>query len=348
MLAARWTPLDLDFTFEAITSRERMWHKRTYLVQVYDSAEPDIYGVGECALFRGLSADDVPDYEDRLSTVCAAPQLWRDCTMPSVRFGFETAFADLQHCGKRLWISNGWTRGEHGIAINGLIWMGDKKTMAARVAEKLDQGFKVLKLKIGGINFEQECDLLESIRRHFGPSDLEIRLDANGSFTTDDADEKLCRLAGFHIHSIEQPIAAGQWEQMSGLCRRSPIPIALDEELIGYRTRSEIVMLLEAIGPQYIILKPTLIGGTEAADAYVSEAEKLGIGWWATSALESNVGLNAIAQWISGKDNVLPQGLGTGRLYNNNIASPLEVEQDKLYMRPWRIWADFDNMPWRI
>lgn len=347
MLKAQWMPYDLDFTFEAVTSRERMWRKRTYFVRICDTDNPDIAGVGECALFRGLSTDDVPDYEARLAHLCAQPDRWCECGMPSLRFGFETAIADLRGGGRRIWTESDWVEGRSGIVINGLIWMGDRRTMAERIAEKLDQGFRVLKLKIGGINFDEECSLLEAVRRRFSSTDLEIRLDANGSFSKDKALERLERLARFDIHSIEQPLKAGQPDATAELCRRSPIDIALDEELIGYRTEAEAADLLDRIRPQYIILKPALIGGTGAADTYVSLAESMGMGWWATSALESNIGLNAIAQWVATKKTSMPQGLGTGRLYNNNVSSPLEVRGDRLFHNPSPGWGEIESGTWR-
>lgn len=352
-LRAQWTALDLDFTFEAVTSRERMWHRRTYLVRLWDSDNPGCAGIGECGLFRGLSADDVPDYERQLERLCAAPEQWRGCTLPSMHFGFETAAADLAAGGRHCWSRNTrWTQGLEGICINGLVWMGDRHTMEQRIRAKLDAGFRVLKLKIGGIGFDDECELLSCLRRAFSPQSLEIRLDANGSFTPQQAPQALGRLARYSVHSIEQPIRAGQWTLMSRLCADTPVPIALDEELIGWRDKEEAAQLLDCIKPQYIILKPTLIGGFGRADDYVSLARQRGIGWWATSALESNVGLNAIAQWVAGcglgaAEPLPPQGLGTGQLYSNNIASPLELRGDRLFRNPAAAWDEMDNLPWR-
>lgn len=345
-LQADWLALDLDFAFEAVTSRERMWHKRTYLVRVHNSDRPDICGIGECGLFRGLSADDCPDYEDILADLCRHPQDWEACTMPSIHFGFETATRDLENGGKRLIYNSGWTEGKAGIPINGLIWMGDRKTMAERIDAKLADGFRVLKLKIGGINFDDECGLLAYIRNRYSTDTLEIRLDANGSFRPENALARLERLAEFGIHSIEQPLPKGMAEATADLCRRSSLPIALDEELIGWRNDAQIADLLDAIAPQYIILKPSLIGGFDRSEAYVRAAGKRGIGWWATSALESNVGLNAIAQWVASKDPKIPQGLGTGMLYTNNLQSPLYLSGDRLKFNPAGAWADFDALPW--
>lgn len=342
MLTARFTPYRLDFVFEAITSRERMRHKDTYFVEVTDTATGAV-GVGECALFRGLSADDLPDYEQQLARLCSNPASWQECTLPSLRFGFETAFRAL--AGES---ASSWSKGECGIPINGLVWMGDKATMAARITEKLNQGFRVIKLKIGGIALDQELELLAAMRRRFSASDLEIRLDANGSLSPSAALADLGRLAKYDIHSIEQPLPAGLREETAALCRKSPIPIALDEELIGYRTDNEAAVLLDAIQPQYIILKPALMGGTEAADTYIRLAEQRGIGWWATSALESNVGLFAIASWLATKKLTMPQGLGTGMLYSNNFPSSMEIRGGELWCSSCATFINPDNLPWRV
>lgn len=321
-MVASWKAYDLDFRFEAITSRDRMWHKRTYFVYIPDSNVPGGVRVGECPVFKGLSADDVPNYEDILSEHCKHPEEWRTFAEPSIRFGFEMALTDFAETD--------WSRGKAGIPINGLVWMGDRETMASRIADKLDNGYRVLKLKIGGINFDDELDLLRLVRSRFSASSLEIRLDANGAFTPSNALERLEALSRFDIHSIEQPIKAGQWTEMQRICACSPIPIALDEELIGLRNRAEVCELLDAICPAYVILKPALIGGFEASDVYIEEAQRRNMGWWATSALESNVGLYAIGRWLSQKNLTMPQGLGTGQLYSNNTPSPLYISGDEL------------------
>ena len=330
MLTARFTPYTLRFNFVARTSRAAMHEKETYFVHI---AGPDGEGVGECALFRGLSADDVPDYETALAEACRNPEAALQSPCSSIRFGFETALADYHAGGRRVWTDTPWSRGEEGIEINGLVWMGDKAEMRRRIAQKLDAGFRVLKLKIGGINFDDELDLLRAVRAEFSPSDVELRLDANGSFTPANALERLGVLSDFTIHSLEQPIRAGQPEAMAAICSRSPIPIALDEELIGMRTDGEMAELLDNIRPHYIILKPSLCGGFERSDAWIARAESRGIGWWATSALESDIGLNAIAQWVAAKRPTLPQGLGTGQLYINNIPNGLELRGSKLWRK---------------
>ncbi|MDE6276564.1 MAG: o-succinylbenzoate synthase [Muribaculaceae bacterium] len=331
MLVASRRRYVLHFLFEARTSRERMWEKETYFVELFDP-ESGRKGTGECALFRGLSADDRPDYEELLDYYCAHPEEAQEAPYSSIRIGFETAMRALSADSECIFPgAEAWVEGREGIVINGLVWMGDKATMLRRVREKIDAGFSVLKLKIGGIDFDEECDILTAIRREFKPEDLTIRLDANGSFRPDNALEKLDRLACYHIHSLEQPLPAGMPGESASICASGPIPIALDEELIGCREPHECGEILDAIRPQYIILKPSLCGGFRGADAWIAEAEKRGIGWWATSALESNVGLNAIAQWVAAKRPVLHQGLGTGQLYSNNTPTSMLLRGESLY-----------------
>lgn len=340
MLQAQYCPYQLQFRFEARTSRASMRVKDTYFIRLYDTSAPSkTLGIGECALFRGLSSDDKPDYEERLAEACKNPAEALNSNYSSIRFGFETALNALR--------PSPWLKGEEGIPTNGLIWMGDKATMARRIDEKLEQGFRVLKLKIGGINFEDELALLDSIRRRYSSETLELRLDANGSFTPDNAMNHLARLADFQIHSIEQPVKAGQHGAMARICSQSPIAIALDEELIGCRSEEESRNLLESIKPQYIILKPSLCGGFAKADHYINTAKDLGIGWWATSALESNIGLQTIAAWVAEKKPVMPQGLGTGMLYNNNVESPLEMHGESLWYNPSRPVPNIDYLPWK-
>ncbi len=345
MLRAEWCKYRLDFKFLAKTSRESMLYKDTYFVRLYDESSPEKYGVGECGLFKGLSADDVAGYEDVLTSVCQNPEGPLP-QMSSIVMGFETAFRDLAGGSRRVIYDSDWLDGRRGIEINGLIWMGDKQLMLERVREKIDAGFKVLKLKIGGIDFGEELDILAHIRRQFSPADLTIRLDANGSFSVGNALDRLDRLSRYAIHSIEQPIKAGQIAEMARICRRSPIDIALDEELIGMTSDERKQALLNEIRPRYIILKPTLCGGFAEADRWIASADSLGIGWWATSALESNIGLNAIAQWLAAKDSALSQGLGTGALYHNNITSPIEQRGSRLFYNPAKCWQ-IPDLSWR-
>lgn len=334
----------LEFKFPAKTSRETMTRKQTYFIKLSDP-EKGISGIGECALFRGLSCDDTPNYEKVLYDICAninhnhyifQPNDWNK--YPSIKFGFETASKDLTNGGRRLIYNQDWSSGKEGIRINGLVWMGNKNEMLSRLHSKISQGFKCVKLKIGGINFNEEVDIISHIRSALHADVLEIRLDANGAFNPSDALQKLDLLSHFNIHSIEQPIKPGNWEQMKIICRESPIPIALDEELIGINDFTLKQQLLNTINPNYIILKPALCGGFSGADEWINVAQRLNIKWWATSALESNIGLNAITQWVATKLIELPQGLGTGQLYNNNITSPIDIVADKIIYRPNSKW----------
>lgn len=330
MMKAAWTPFRLDFNFEAITSRQRMRHKDTYLLHLCNTST-NIGTVSEVPLFKGLSAEDSPEFESQLEAWCMNP----DEPVPplsSLRFGVESAKASMTPLP-----GNKFFRGEEGIPINGLIWMGDRDTMRARIDAKLADGFHVLKLKIGGICFEDEIDLLRYIRSRYSESTLELRLDANGSFPVAEALDRLNRLSKFGIHSIEQPISAGHPHTMAQICLESPVPVALDEELIGCTPRTAVHELLEMVRPHYIILKPALCGGFSGADIWIEEAESLGIKWWATSALESNIGLEAIARWLMTKYDIkMPQGLGTGQLYSNNFSSSLQLHGDHLYYNPVR------------
>lgn len=341
MLRAEYRKYLLKFSFPARTSRMVMHDKPTYFLKVWDDADPSVYGVGECPLFPGLSPEDNPYYEKILDKACAtinAVDVKLLMGWSSIRFGIETAIRDLQAGGRRVVFDTPWAAGDSTITINGLIWMGSHDEMLERIRQKLDSGFRCLKLKIGGIEFESELSLLESIRREFSPDELELRLDANGAFTPENAQERLERLARYHIHSIEQPIAPRQWLEMARLCNESPIPIALDEELIGVHLPGAKRTLLETIRPRYIILKPALCGGITGALEWVSLAQELEIGWWLTSALESNVGLNAIAQLASSLEVAIPQGLGTGGLYLNNIPSPIRQRHDYLCYDPQLSW----------
>jgi o-succinylbenzoate synthase len=342
MLCAKWMPYRLNFKFEARTSRASMTYKDTYFIKVWHSNAPEVYGLGECALFKGLSKEDNSEYENKLDELCSNPEQNKPANS-SIRFGFETALADLQNGGLGIISPNcDWIAGNVGIPINGLVWMGDKELMLQRIQQKLEEGFRCLKLKIGGINFDDEVELIRYIRRRFSVDELELRLDANGAFTPDNALSRLRTLYKFGIHSLEQPIKAGQLNAMAAVCFHSPIPIALDEELIGDTSIVSKGEMLEYVRPAYIILKPALCGGLSGADDWISAAEKLNIGWWATSALESNIGLNAIAQWVSSKHPFVPQGLGTGELYHNNIPSPVVRQGSKLYFDTSKPRADID------
>lgn len=324
----------LDFKRPSGTSRGILTTKETWYIILEDKGKT---GIGECGLLRGLSIDDLPDYEATLKWVCNhitsdLETLWKGLKQyPSIQFGLEQALLSLSSQNPFELFPSDFTRGAKGIPINGLIWMGDKGFMKSQIQQKIQQGFRCIKMKIGAIDFETEIKLLTAIRAEFTAEDIELRVDANGAFNAQDAMKKLQRLAELDIHSIEQPIGQGQWEAMADLCKNTPIPIALDEELIGQFEMEQKHALLHTIKPQYLILKPSLIGGFKATQQWIDLCEKASIGWWLTSALESNIGLNAIAQWAYTLNNQLPQGLGTGSLYTNNIESPLRVKGDCLY-----------------
>ncbi|WP_417431241.1 o-succinylbenzoate synthase [Halpernia sp.] len=321
----------LEFKNPSGTSRGILKTKETFILEIFDGEKK---GNGECALFRGLSYDDVPEYEEKLSWLCE--NINQDFNVlkqelkyfPSIWFGFEQAILNLKN-GKNLYFPSEFTKGKSSIKINGLIWMGNAEFMQSQIEEKLEKGFDCIKLKIG-VDWNSEKEILKKLRQKFSKEKLELRVDANGGFTFYEAKIVLRELADLEIHSIEQPIKAGLVSDMEKLCAETKTPIALDEELIGVINFEEKQQLLEKIKPQFIILKPALIGGFSGCDEWISLAEKLNIGWWITSALESNIGLNAIAQYTFIKQNKLPQGLGTGALFTNNFPSSLELKGDQL------------------
>lgn len=331
----------LDFKKPSGTSRGILTEKETWFIVLEQDGKK---GIGECGILRSLSIDDRPDYEAKLQWVCAnihlgMETLWEALLeFPSLQFGLEMAFRSLESQTPYLLFPSEFVDGTQAIAINGLVWMGAEDFMKAQIEEKIANGFNCIKLKIGAIDFQQELGLLRFIRSHFSPEQMEIRVDANGGFSTEEALDKLNQLAGYQLHSIEQPIRQYQHDSMTELCKTTPLPIALDEELIGVFTIADKEALLAAIRPHYIILKPSLIGGFRGASEWIALAEKYNIGWWVTSALESNIGLNAIAQWTFTLGNPMPQGLGTGGLYTNNFDCPLEVRQGKLHYNPKLQW----------
>lgn len=348
-MRAAYAPYRLRFKAPSGTSRGVLMEKETYFIKLWRDDSPEVYGVGECALFRGLSKEDKPDYEDKLRELCAAINRGKECDLDgysSIIFGLEGAKRDLANGGRRVYYQTPFVEGEQQISINGLIWMGSKSEMLTRVEDKINCGFRTLKLKIGGISFDDELRILQSIRERFTIDELEIRLDANGAFPADEALGRLERLAKYQIHSIEQPIKAGNWADMCSIIAASPIPIVLDEELIGITEHNIMVALLESINPDYIILKPSLMGGIANSERWISLAKERGIGYWITSALESNVGLSHIAQWVSTLDVDIPQGLGTGALYHNNIPSSLEQKGDYLISNPSLNW-EIPQLDWR-
>ncbi|MCF8321378.1 MAG: o-succinylbenzoate synthase [Flavobacterium sp.] len=324
----------LEFKIPSGTSRGVMTHKETWFIIIENDQKK---GIGECGILRGLSCDDRPDYEEKLAWACAnihlgINQLWEALIeFPSIQFGIEMAFQSMASENPFLLFPSAFTNGLKSIPINGLIWMGNEAFMKQQIETKLAEGFHCLKLKIGAIDFDEEIKLLSQIRQNFTSEQVEIRVDANGAFDKTEALNKLNQLSVFKLHSIEQPIQKNNTDSMSELCKTSPIPIALDEELIGVFSFDEKEQLLVKIKPQYIILKPSFVGGFRGTNEWISLAEKYQIKWWITSALESNIGLNAIAQWTFLKQNKMPQGLGTGALYTNNFDCQLEVSNGQLW-----------------
>ena len=300
-------------------------------------------GIGECAPLPDLSVDDLKKMSTKLLQVCEeigyfiqfAEELR---TWPSIRFGLETALLDLKNGGQQQLFPSAFTRGEQGIPINGLIWMGAPEFMKQQVRAKLEAGFRCIKMKIGALDFETEFGLLKAIRDEFSPEEITLRVDANCAYSYQTALENLKRLSDLHIHSMEQPIETGRWNEMAELCSKSPVPIGLDEELIGISSRTDMQKLLETIHPAYLILKPSLLGGFAGCEKWIEQADKYGTGWWITSALESNIGLNAIAQWTFQLNAKGEQGLGTGQLFTNNFDSPLEIAGEQLWYRPGKGW----------
>ena len=332
----------LNFKFRAGTSRGVLNEKNTWFIKVWDDTDTNTFGLGEAGPLVKLSIDDIPEFEDKLILILdelkgsalpiseeEALSLANKLTppeLPSIRFGLEVALLDLFHGGRRLIFDNAFFQESNPIPINGLIWMGDMEDMLLQITNKIEQGFDCIKIKIGSLNFEKECDILQYIRNKYYNQKIIVRVDANGAFSVDDALFKLDELANFDLHSIEQPVKAGQLDLMKDLCYQTPVAIALDEELIGIHGVEAKKELLEKIKPQYIILKPTLLGGIKSCNEWIELANSMHIGWWITSALESNIGLNAICQYTAGvADPSIHQGLGTGQLYHNNIPSPLEI-----------------------
>jgi o-succinylbenzoate synthase len=345
----------LTFRFDAGTSRGILKTRDVYWIKAVDPRDPEIVGWGEAAPLVGLSPDYQEDFEEVLADtllrmtqetwetteegVCFKVRDIFSTRLPSIRFGLETAILDWTTGGRKQILSNDFYESGKPIPINGLIWMGDREFMLQQIDQKLAEGFDCIKMKIGAIDFEQELELLRYIRSRFSPAQITLRVDANGAFSPQEALNKLQKLAELELHSIEQPISAGNWADMSRLCAGTPLPIALDEELIGVEEKES---LLDRIKPQHIILKPTLVGGIVETQEWIRLAEERGVGWWMTSALESNIGLNAISQLASTFNPQIPQGLGTGKLYHNNLDSPLEISSGFIRYasnKPWELPA---------
>jgi len=342
-LQAEYLAHTLNFKRPSGTSRGVLKTKDTWFIRIWDSENTDCVGVGECGMFRGLSFDDRPDFEEKLQEVCNEVhdyEAWLSgglIEFPAIHFGLEQALLDLKNGGKGIFYPSPFTEGKKTIQINGLIWMGDEDYLQSQIEDKLAKGFTCIKLKIGSLDFEKEHKLLTSLRSKFPAEQLELRVDANGAYSPKEAPRVLQALADLQIHSTEQPIKAKQWSAMAELCAKNILPIALDEELIGLVSTEVKKELLDTIMPQYIILKPTLVGGFSGTSEWIDLAEERNIGWWITSALESNVGLNAIAQFtyqlIQSKDQAMPQGLGTGGLFTNNLPSNLKLKGENLFYK---------------
>lgn len=332
-LKATYKKYILDFKKPSGTSRGVLTQKETWFITLEHNGKT---GIGECGILRTLSIDDRPDYEEKLKWVCdnihlGEEKLWETLIeFPSIQFGIEVAFQSLKSENPFVLFPSDFTNGAKKMLINGLVWMGEEAFMKAQIEEKLAQGFTCIKLKIGAIDFEKELGLLHFIRQHFDEKTIEIRVDANGAFHVDNALDKINQLIEYKLHSIEQPIAKNHTDRMAELCKITPLDIALDEELIGVFSLEEKRALLRKLRPQYIVLKPSLVGGFRGTKEWIDLAEELQIKWWITSALESNIGLNAITQWSFLQNNPMPQGLGTGGLYTNNFDCPLEVVNGKL------------------
>jgi o-succinylbenzoate synthase len=341
-MKASFFPYRLEFKQASGTSRGILKSKETWFIKIEDEHAT---GFGECGMFRGLSCDDRPDFESKLKWVCHHIDLGLEQLLielidfPSIQFGLEMAFLDLLSDSSNVLFPSKFTSGKASIPINGLIWMGDEQFMKSQIRSKIDAGFNCLKIKIGAIDFDTELSLIKAIRKEYDVETIELRVDANGAFSPLEAMEKLKRLSDFNLHSIEQPIRQGQHDAMAKLCAHAPLPIALDEELIGIHDVTKRGLLLQTINPQYIILKPTLVGGFSGSQSWIDLAEKQSVDWWITSALESNIGLNAIAQWTYQLNVNRPQGLGTGALYTNNIEAPLKIYNGRLIYEPSVKWT---------
>lgn len=332
----------LQFNFAAKTSRGTLNTHNVFYIFAKD-VENNLCGIGEAAPLVGLSLDDRDDFEAQLAQICLKisgkdneAAILKEIVLPefpSVYFAVETALADLKNGGRKIIFDNAFANKKASLPINGLVWMSEIEAMRTQAEQKIAEGFDCIKFKIGALNYDNELQLLIELRKKYGDK-ITLRVDANGAFSFAEAKKVLLDLKKLDVHSIEQPIATEHWDEMSELCSETPVPIALDEELIGIFDSQSKFTLLEYIAPQFIILKPTLLGGFAQTNMWIKMAKSLKINFWLTSALESNIGLNAIAQYtaevLAKEKSVLPQGLGTGSLYTNNIFSPLEVRAGQI------------------
>lgn len=348
----QFAPYILKFKEPAGTSRGVLTEKPTCYMRLFDESDPSQYGVGEAAIFPGLSPEADERFFYKLMELQVNVRLGVSTDLshfPSLQSGFEQCLRDFTGGCRGIYYDTPFVRGNDSIEINGLIWMGSHEEMMERLEKKLAEGFRCIKLKIGAIDWKSEVDMIEAIRSRYDSTQVEIRVDANGAFTMDNALSRLKRLADLQVHSIEQPIKAGQPALMQFLCQVSPLPIALDEELIGKFTVEEKAATLDAIHPQYIVIKPTLTGGFSGAQEWIDLARERNIGWWITSSLESNIGLNAMAQWVASLNTTMPQGLGTGALFTNNLEAPIYLDGDRLKYNPGLALnrAQIDALDWR-
>jgi len=344
MIAARWIEHTLEPRFELGTSKGPIIARTVWYLIAWHTDRPEIKGIGEAALFPGHSKEFPADVKTKLIELCADTHDWSSrlttdlVVVPSVRFAVEQCLRDLEVSGTKQLFPSTFLLGQQTIPINGLVWMGDKSTMRQRIRERIEKGYTTVKMKIGAIGIGDELELLKAIRADFNADTITLRVDANGALSAGQAPEVLKRLADLQVHSIEQPVHAGLYEVMAELCASSPIPIALDEDLIGLNTRDAKVDLLDHLEPQFIVIKPSLVGGWAATAEWIELAKARNIGWWITSALESSIGLNAIAQFTATLNVSMAQGLGTGNVYTNNIPSPLLAEAGMLRYRPEVAW----------
>lgn len=344
MIKADFHLHELIFRKPSGTSRGILNKKKSWFLRIWDTEEPAKYGIGECSIIEGLSPETGMDIDQILSGLCKdlessnGRETATKLETPAIKFAFETALLDLNKGGNRIIFDSSFTRGKAGIPINGLIWMNDISTMMEEVKSKIHT-YPCIKIKVGATDSKEEINMLEQLRKLYG-NNFEIRLDANEAFETDEALAILKKIEPLNIHSIEQPIKRRKWTEMSELISLSPIKIALDEELIGITEDDEREELLKTVKPDYLIFKPSLIGGLNETSKWVELCNNYNVKWWATSALESNIGLNAISQWAGFHGVSMPQGLGTGQLFTNNVISPLHIENGKLFYDP--------NMNWHI
>lgn len=344
MIRAAWKEITLTPRFELGTSKGAINARTVWYLIAWNSDRPEVRGIGEVALFPGHSKEFPAEVKTKLLELCLDTSNWRErvtgdlLEVPSVRFAVEQCLRDLEASGSKMLFPSAFTLGKKGIPINGLVWMGDKATMHERIRQQIDRGFTTVKMKIGAIGIEDELALLGTVRKEFSAQDITLRVDANGAFDTRTAPEVLKRLAELEVESIEQPVAPGLYEVMAELCEASPLPIALDEDLIGLNTHDAKTDLLDQVQPQRIVIKPSLVGGWAAAEEWIALANARNIGWWVTSALESSIGLNAIAQWTATLDSRGAQGLGTGTVYADNIPCPLVATRGELRYRPEQEW----------